>query len=101
MSTTAWQGGGSSREAQLPDGRTRALTELGVIRVCAQLPLGARSPRATVDALLQFRVSTPGHGFWPDAVSPAVTIELRQAETARQGTDRYLLGLARRFEGAW
>ena len=78
---------------------TCALPELGVIRVCAQLPVGARSPRATVDALLQFRVSTPGHMFWPDAVSPSVMIELRQAETARQVTDRYLLGLARRFGG--
>jgi hypothetical protein len=28
-----------------------------------------------------------------------VMIELRQAETARQVTDRYLLGLARRFGG--
>jgi predicted nucleic acid-binding protein len=37
--------------------------------------------------------------FWPDAVSPAVMIELRQAQTARQVTDRYLLGLARRFGG--
>jgi uncharacterized protein len=76
---------------------TCPLTELGVIRVCAQLPVGARSPRATVDALLQFRVSTAGHVFWPDAVSPAAMIELRQADTARQVTDRYLLGLARRF----
>jgi predicted nucleic acid-binding protein len=75
------------------------LTELGVIRVCAQLPMGARPPRATVDALLQFRVSTAGHVFWPDALSPAVMIELRQAKTARQVTDRYLLGLARRFGG--
>lgn len=78
---------------------TCPLTELGVIRVCAQLPVGARPPRETVDALLQFRVSTPGHVFWPDAVSPATMIELRQTETARQVTDRYLLGLARRFGG--
>ena len=78
---------------------TCPLTELGAIRVCAQLPVGARPPRATVDALLQFRVSTAGHVFWPDAVSPAAMIELRQAETARQVTDRNLLGLARRFGG--
>ena len=78
---------------------TCPLTELGAVRVCAQLPVGARPPRATVDALLQFRVSTAGHVFWPDAVSPAAMIELRQADTARQVTDRYLLGLARRFGG--
>jgi hypothetical protein len=37
--------------------------------------------------------------FWPDAVSPTVMIELRRAETGRQVTDQYLLGLARRFGG--
>ena len=78
---------------------TCPLTELGVIRVCAQLPVGSRPPRATVDALLQLRVSSSGHIFWPDAVSPSVMLELRQAETARQVTDRYLLGLARRYGG--
>ena len=78
---------------------TCPLTELGVIRVCAQLPIGSRPPRATADALLQLRVSSPGHLFWPDAVSPAIMLELRQAETARQVTDRYLLGLARRYGG--
>lgn len=78
---------------------TCPLTELGVIRVCAQLPVGGRPPRATVDALLQLRVSSPGHLFWPDAFSPAIMLELRQAETARQVTDRYLLGLARRNHG--
>jgi predicted nucleic acid-binding protein len=46
---------------------------------------------------LQLRVSSPGHLFWPDAVSPAIMLELRQAETARQVTDHYLLGLARRY----
>jgi toxin-antitoxin system PIN domain toxin len=78
---------------------TCPLTELGVIRVCAQLPVGARTPRATADALLQLRVSGRGHLFWPDALSPAVMIEVRLAETARQVTDRYLLGLARRYQG--
>jgi toxin-antitoxin system PIN domain toxin len=78
---------------------TCPLTELGVIRVCAQIPLGSRPPRATADALLQIRVSSPGHIFWSDAISPAVMPELRQAETATQVTDRYLLGLARRYGG--
>jgi uncharacterized protein len=78
---------------------TCPLTELGVIRVCAQLPVGSRPPRATADALLQLRVTNSGHLFWPDAISPAIMLELRQAETARQVTDRYLLGLARRYRG--
>jgi uncharacterized protein len=78
---------------------TCPLTELGVIRVCAQLPAGSRAPRATADALLQLRVTSSGHLFWPDAISPAIMLELRQAETARQVTDRYLLGLARRYRG--
>ena len=55
------------------------MTELGVIRVCALLPLGSRPPGATADALLQFRVSSRGYLFWPDAVSPAVMLEVRQA----------------------
>jgi hypothetical protein len=75
------------------------MTELGVIRVCAQLPLGSRPPGATADALLQFRVSSRGYLFWPDAVSPAVMLEVRQAAAARQGMDRYLLGLARPYGG--
>jgi predicted nucleic acid-binding protein len=78
---------------------TCPVTELGAIRVCGQLPEGRRAPTATADALLQLRVSSRGHLFWPDPVSPAIMAELRQAETARQVTDRYLLGLARRFGG--
>ena len=78
---------------------TCPLTELGVIRVCAQIPVGSRPPKVTVVALLHLRVSSSGHLFWPDAVSPAIMLELRQADTARQVTDRYLLGLARRYGG--
>lgn len=40
---------------------TCPVTELGVIRVCAQLPFGSRPPRATADTLLQFRVSSRGY----------------------------------------
>jgi len=78
---------------------TCPVTELGAIRVCAQLPEGRRAPAATADSLLQLRVSSRGHLFWPDAVSPAIMAELHQAENARQVTDRYLLGLARRYRG--
>lgn len=59
-----------------------------VIRVCAQLPVGSRQPRATAAALLQFSVSSRGYLFWPDAVSPAVMLEVRQAAAARQVMDR-------------
>jgi toxin-antitoxin system PIN domain toxin len=78
---------------------TCPLTELGVIRVCAQLSAGARPPRLTSNVLLQLRVSSPGYRFWPDVKSPATMAEVRQADTARQVTDRYLLGLARRYGG--
>jgi predicted nucleic acid-binding protein len=37
--------------------------------------------------------------FWPDATSPAVMPEVRTAGTAKQITDRFLLGLARRYGG--
>ena len=78
---------------------TCPVTELGVIRVCAQLPVGARSPEVTADALIQLRIANRGHTWWPDAVSPAVVLEVRRSQTARQVTDRYLLGLARRYGG--
>jgi predicted nucleic acid-binding protein len=39
------------------------------------------------------------HEFWPDALSPAVMPEVRMAQTGKQLTDRYLLGLARRHGG--
>jgi len=44
-------------------------------------------------------VSSRGHEWWPDAVSPAVMPEVRSAVTGKQITDRYLLGLARRNGG--
>jgi toxin-antitoxin system PIN domain toxin len=78
---------------------TCPLTELGAIRVCAQLPVGARPPEVTADALIQMRVANRGHRWWLDAVSPAVISEVRTAQTARQVADRYLLGLARRHSG--
>jgi predicted nucleic acid-binding protein len=37
--------------------------------------------------------------WWPSAVSPSVLPEVRSAETGKQVTDRYLLGLARRNGG--
>jgi predicted nucleic acid-binding protein len=78
---------------------TCPVTELGAIRVCAQLPVGARRPDATADALVHMRVANRGHVWWPDVVSPAVVSEVRRAETGKQVTDRYLLGLARRYGG--
>jgi hypothetical protein len=45
------------------------------------------------DVRLALRMLRRNPGFatvWPDAVSPAIMVELRQAETVRQVTDRYL-----------
>lgn len=78
---------------------TCPVTELGAIRVCAQLTVGARSPEATADALVQMRVGNRGHTWWPDVVSPAIVTEVRRSQTSKQVTDRYLLGLARRYGG--
>jgi predicted nucleic acid-binding protein len=44
-------------------------------------------------------VASREYVWWPDAVSPAVLPEVRSAETGKQVTDRYLLGLARRNGG--
>lgn len=78
---------------------TCAVTELGVIRVCAQLPGGDWPPETTVDRLLMLTVANRAYVWWPDAVSPAVLPEVRAATTGKQVTDRYLLGLARRNAG--
>lgn len=75
------------------------MTELGVIRVCAQLLGGAWLPERTADQLLLLAADGRVHEFWPDASSPAVMPEVRAAQTGKQLTDRYLLGLARRHGG--
>jgi hypothetical protein len=88
-----------SRSAVTEGWATCTVTELGVIRVCAQLPGGGWRPEATADRLLMLTVSSRGHEWWPDVVSPAVLPEVRSALTGGQVTDRYLLGLARRNSG--
>jgi toxin-antitoxin system PIN domain toxin len=78
---------------------TCSVTELGVIRVCAQLPGGIWAPEETADRLLLLTAASRDYVFWPDSTSPAVMPEVRSAATAKQITDRYLLGLARRHDG--
>jgi toxin-antitoxin system PIN domain toxin len=78
---------------------TCTVTELGVIRVCAQVPGTRWPPEATADRLLMMIVTNREYVWWPSAVSPAVLPEVRSAETGKQVTDRYLLGLARRNRG--
>jgi hypothetical protein len=80
-----------------PDGwATCAVTELGAIRVCVQLSDGVWSPETIADRLLVLTASSREYAWWPDSVPPAVMPEVRAAATAKQITDRYLLGLARR-----
>lgn len=50
---------------------TCGVTELGVIRVCAQLPGGPWVPEATADRLLLLTAASRAYEFWPDALSPA------------------------------
>jgi uncharacterized protein len=78
---------------------TCTLTELGVIRVCAQLPGGGWDPQTTADRLLLLSAVARNSEFWADSLSPATMPEVRSATTAKQLTDRYLLGLARRHGG--
>jgi uncharacterized protein len=70
---------------------TCGVTELGVIRVCAQLPGGPWGPEATADRLLLLTAASRAYEFWPDALSPAAMPEVRSAHTGKQITDRYLL----------
>jgi toxin-antitoxin system PIN domain toxin len=88
-----------SKSAAIEGWATCTVTELGVIRVCAQLPGGGWQPESTADRLLMLTVSSRGHEWWPDAVSPAVLPEVRAAAAGKQVTDHYLLGLARRNGG--
>lgn len=88
-----------SSEAAAGGWATCVVTELGAIRVCAQLPGGRWTPEATADELLMLTISKRGYVWWPDTVSPAVLTEVRAAGTAKHVTDRYLLGLARRNGG--
>jgi predicted nucleic acid-binding protein len=78
---------------------TCPVTELGVIRVCAQLPGGVWPPDRTAGGLFLLTSSSPGYVWWPDLVSPVALPEVRSAATGKQVTDRYLLGLARRNSG--
>jgi hypothetical protein len=88
-----------STEAAAGGWATCAVTELGVIRVCAQLPGGPLTPEATADRLVMLTISNREYVWWADTVSPAVLPEVRSATTAKHVTDRYLLGLARRNGG--
>ena len=76
-----------------------AVTELGVIRVCTQLPGRPWPPETTADRLLLLTAASRDYEFWPDAVPPATMAEVRGATSAKQITDRYLLGLVRRHGG--
>lgn len=88
-----------AKEAAAHGWATSAVTELGAIRVCAQLPGGAWPPETTADRLLIFTAASREYAWWPDAVSPMMLPEVRAATTAKQVTDRYLLGLVRKNEG--
>ena len=77
---------------------TCALTELGAIRICAQLP-SRKEPKATAEAIVLLHEASQTHVYWPDTVSPPTVADVRSAATAKQVSDRYLLGLAKRHGG--
>lgn len=75
---------------------TCPMTELGAIRVCAGAA-AACSPVWTTGALRRLCDEFPErYVWWPDALPPEWMTEVREAQTAKQVPDRYLLGLARR-----
>lgn len=88
-----------AKEAAALGWATSTVSELGAIRVCAQLPGGAWPPETTADRLLMLTAVSREYVWWPDAMSPVMLPEVRAATTAKQVTDRYLLGLARRNGG--
>jgi toxin-antitoxin system PIN domain toxin len=56
-------------------------------------------PRRTARAMLSLRRAVPGYVWWPDDVPAAGRFEVRASQTAKQVTDRYIIGLARRHRG--
>lgn len=86
-------------EGTLRGWATCVVSELGVIRVCAQLPGGTWPSERTADQILMLTAASREWVFWPDAASPATIAEVRSATTGKQITDRYLLALARRHGG--
>ena len=56
-----------AQEAATLGWATCAVTELGVIRVCAQLPGGAWPPDTTADRLLMLTAANREYVWWPDA----------------------------------
>lgn len=75
------------------------VTELGVVRVCAQLPGGAWPPDRTCREIWWLMGTGPEHTFWRDPESPLTMPEVRAAKTGKQITDRYLVAIARRNGG--
>lgn len=88
-----------AQEAAAHGWASSVVTELGTIRVYAQLPGGAWPPETTADRLLLLTATSREYVWWPDAVSPIMLPEVRAAATAKQVTERYLLGLARKNGG--
>jgi predicted nucleic acid-binding protein len=74
---------------------TCLVAELGVIRVCAQLP-ASRWPPARTSRRVRLLKNRPGYRWAVDPGSPAKMREIRTATTGAQVGDRYLLGFARR-----
>src|SRR5260221_11673701 len=91
MSTTRLLRVGST-EAAAGGWATCVVTDLGAVRVCAQLPGGSWPPASTADRLLVLTASSRGYVWWADILSPTLLPEIRGATTAKQVTDRYLLG---------
>lgn len=76
---------------------TCPLTENGVLRIVGhpRYPDGSGSPVEVAPLLAGLRAS-PGHQFWPDAISllDGDLVDARRLTVSKQLTDTYLLALA-------
>ncbi len=81
---------------------TCPLTENGLLRILGhpKYPNSPGPPSAVMAALVAIR-DLPGHVFWPDSISLAITTSVDRALLSHHArvTDSYLLALARAHQG--
>lgn len=75
---------------------TCSLTELGAMRICAEIPPRLPPPQTAAALRDLQRDHSARYLWWPEAWPPESIHELREARTPKAVSDRYLLGLARR-----
>ncbi len=87
-------------QAQSEGWATCPITENALLRIVGDpsFPGGPGTPQA-VRTQFQSYLASPGHQFWPDAVSLADSRALPELPSAKKLTDFYLLALAVKNQG--